>query len=397
MRICIIGAGASGLMCAYILSSHNMDITIFEKNNKIGKKLLLTGNGKCNYTNLDFSLNNFYTDNKLFLQKLFEEIDNIKLIEILKEIGIEPFYNGDYVYPRSLDAKSLIYAFKDYLEYKKVKIVLNKEIKTLKEVEDYDYVIFATGGSSYKNTGSTGFAYEIAPLIGHNITKTKPALVPLIPYIDDNLFSFLKGQRVKSKVSLYINNKFIEEDIGEVQFNDDNISGIVILSLSSLISNNNNKNDSFLLLNFIYEKEYNDIINILHKRRENIKYKLKRDFLSGFCNEKLALYITSKVFSNKDLLKETNTISDKQIEDITKLLTNFKIKIKDVSTFDKAQTTKGGIKLDEISDSFQSLKNNKYYFIGETVDVDAKCGGYNLSFAMISGYKAAMSIIKNEI
>lgn len=390
MRAAIVGGGASGLACAVELLKNNVDVTLFEKNNLLGKKLSITGNGKCNICNDDFSLNKYYNENTEFLQKLFNKCTVNDIKTFFNELGIELYEKDGYYYPMSNSAKSIVYALEDKINsFKNFKLV-NKNIDDIKELNQFDKIILATGGLSYSKTGSTGFAYEVAYSLGHKMKKTSPALCPLL--VEDKIDS-LAGTRINAKCTLLMGDEEVYIDNGNVQFNKDSISGIPVMNSSRFVARNN-KNNFTLVLDLMSNVSIEDLVEILLERRDNISYREGKYFLSGMFDEKIASFILN-VTLGKSFAKTVNDLTIGEIDLIADFIKNMSFKVRCVDNYDNAQITTGGIDIEDIDDDFSSKKDKKIHFIGECLDVDGICGGYNLTFAFASGITCAKCIAKS--
>ncbi|MDD3381947.1 MAG: aminoacetone oxidase family FAD-binding enzyme [Bacilli bacterium] len=367
-EVIIIGAGASGILSAILIKREKPDckVTIIEKENKIAKKILASGNGKCNLSNLNLDVDNY---NQIdFLKEKLNEFDYKKLKDIFLSIGlIIKTDKESRAYPYSESSKTVVDVLQYNLDKLDIKVLLETEIiKIEKNVRfelyskeekfETDYLIMAVGGMAAVNNFN---GYKLLKEFNHNYKEPMPSLVGLITYED---VKRLKGVRVKSRV--YANG--LEED-GEVQFRENGISGIVVMNLSRAI-----KENDFVCLDLMPDYSVSALENMF-----NGKDTLK--VLEGIFVKELANYIYS-------LGKNINQV----ISNIKKL--SFKVKAKD--SFKNAQVTKGGIIINEIDDSFESKNVKGLYILGETLDVDGICGGYNLHFAWLSSYFASLDLIK---
>lgn len=388
-KVIIIGGGASGLTAA-IKASKNYDVTIIEKNEKLGKKILITGNGKCNYWNENQDLSMYHSSGDY--KKIVNQLNLTKAHAFLDSIGIVPFIKNGYYYPNSNQAISVVNALVDEAINNGVKII-TEEVTSVKKDNDKfiinnkyesDYLIVATGGKAAPKTGSDGFGYEIAKSFNHNIIKPLPALVGL--EVEENLKE-LSGIRVIGEIRLLINNELIQKELGEIQINDYGFSGIPVLQISSraikALDDNKNVSISINLLPNIAE----DILGLrsfLKVQDRHLNNKSISQILDQLFNYKLSNYLLkiSKIDNNAKIEKLSNDDLDLLCHNILNF--NFKV-IKDHG-FDNAQTTSGGVDLKDINlETLESLKVKGLYFCGEVLDVDGACGGYNLSFAWISG------------
>ena len=390
--VVILGAGASGLMCACTLKKNNSNINVMllEKNDKVGKKLSITGNGRCNLGNKNNDISNY--DSTSDLSDYKEIIESKKYLDYLKEFGIYIKEDNNLLYPNSNQALGVVKAFERYFLSKNGIIKYNYEAKEIIKKDDYfiinndikcKYLVVATGGLSYPKTGSTGDGYKLLNKY-HNVTKLYPSLVPLIS--DYKYLKDISGVRFDCNASLLVNNIKLGEEKGQVQFTDYGLSGISIFNLSRNIKEylEDNK-DVKIGINLI---DKIDDINSYISKFSN--YKIE-DALSNIINNKLA-YV---------LCKELNVIGKKvggiDIKQVINKLRNFELNIIDIKDYSMAQVTKGGLILDEFKRTLESKKCNNLYVIGEVIDVDAKCGGYNLSWAFTSALLSATDISKKII
>ena len=414
MRIGIIGGGASGMMLA--AQVNNKDITIIERNNKLGKKLLLTGNGKCNFTNLNFNdLNKKYNND--FAINIYHQFDNISFIDFFNNIGVvskvETHKGINYIYPNSNKASSVYYCLLDRINDNGVDVIYNSLVKNVKYIDEkfcialdddrnlvFDKLVLATGGKSYGNTGSDGIGYSIAKKLGHTIITPTPGLTSLKYNFSDNVELKLNGKcRVNAKVSYnsYKDNIFFEE-YGEIQFNDNTISGIPILNLSNNITRKLINSESVpitidfsssLLYNYEQQLISKEIVkSTLNNRRQNTLYRNVRDFLCGYLPDE----INEVVLKLSNLKKiRVSELTDDDIDKLTNHIVKLNLTISEPPNFDNAQITLGGVNTEEIDvNTLESKIVKGLYFSGEVIDIDGICGGYNLQLA----YSTASIIAK---
>ena len=391
-KVFVIGSGASGLTAA-IKASKNFDVTVFEKNEKLGKKILLTGNGKCNYWNENQSLE-MYNSNGDY-KKIINQVNLVKAHAFLDSIGIVPFIKNGYYYPNSNQAISVLNALVDEAKTCGVNFIheevtdIKKEdnkfiIITNKSSYESDYVILATGGKAAPKTGSDGFGYKVAKSFGHNIIKPLPALVGL--EVEENIKE-IAGVRCLAKVSLLIDNEVIKEEIGELQINDYGFSGIPILQLSSkavkALDENKKVYLSFNLL-FNIQEDVLGLRSFIKVQSRHLHNKNISQILDQLFNYKLSNYLLK--ISKIDSLSKVEDLSNDELDLLCHNILNLSFKVVKDHGFDNAQTTSGGVSLDEINlETLESNKVSGLYFCGEILDVDGSCGGYNLSFAWITG------------
>lgn len=393
--VVIVGAGAAGIMCAGAIKESNssLNILLLEKNDKIGKKLSMTGNGRCNLGNLDTSMNNYFSGSSL--QKFESLLSKNEYLNYIKKVGILIKEDDNRLYPYSNQAITVCKSFERYLEYLNVKIKYNYEVLRIKKDNDIFIinnnikarnVVIATGGMSYPKTGSTGIGYEILKGFGHKIEPIYPSLTYLntnYKYIND-----LAGVRCDAVVSLSVDGLIEDSEEGQVQFTRDALSGICIFNLARNVAKYLKENKKVkLILDLVpeyNEQELKDYINSFSGYRVE-------DALSGILNNKLALIITKELNISGKKIKE---LKESELEGLIFNLHNMYFNIIGVGDFNVAQVTCGGAALDEFTSNLESLKCSGLYAIGEVLDVDGKCGGYNLSWAFTSALVVANSISK---
>ena len=395
-EIYIIGGSSSSLFLASLITYYKLDykVTIIEKNKIIGRKLLATGNGRCNLLNKkinEFSFNNQETKN-LIKEDIPFEIDFFN-----NKLGIKLTSIENLVYPYSFNAKSftnfLIEFIKNhnvrilnetkFIDYKKVD---NEKYQIITDKGNYlsDYIIFASGGKSYPSLGSDGSVFNILKKHNYEITPIYPGLTPI--RIKENVKE-IENERIKCEVSLFTNkNKLIYKENGEIIFKKDGLGGICIMNISSLIVRNN-LIDPTIKINFLNDVSLNEFINIFNINRKNNN----NNFLLSFYSERLASYL----FKNINKLFN-NDINLNNIKDVYNKLSNYTFSYFSNYDFSFSQVSVGGINYKSINiDDLSSKSEKNIYFIGEILDSDGLCGGYNLMIAFFSSLKV-FSSLKNK-
>ena len=386
MKVYIIGGGASGMASAIISKRCGNDVTIIEKNNNLGKKLLLTGNGRCNYFNSDMSLSNFYSTSDA--SKFINGINLNKLNEFYESIGILPRVKDGYYYPYSNTATAIQNSLVKEIEVLGIKII-NEEvidiskndrfiIKTNLNTYSCDKVILSTGGITYPKTGSNGFGYEILEKFGHTIVNPKAALVPLLT--NSNVRDWA-GIRCNVKASIYVDDKLLDIEEGEAQLTESGISGICIMNLSRFVDLNRNNT---LSINFL------PIIENLHEfidnRNKNLKGRTVIELLEMVINYKLLYFIFKKLHLDTSI--RWDNLNGKEKDLLVENITNYKLNIASVKGIEYGEVTSGGVVLDELTNNCESTKVKNLFITGELIDIDGRCGGYNLTNAFITGILA---------
>ena len=379
MKIIIIGSGASGLAAGISLLRCGYDVTILERNNISGKKLLLTGAGRCNFFNSDQNIVHYHSNDKDILAKIITS-DNIHLVEdFITSLGIIPKVKDGYYYPFANQA----YNMKELLErtyldlggkikynYLVEKIEKKNSLFLINDNISCDKLILATGSKAYKMTGSDGIGYQLAKKFNHHIVKVLPSLTSLITREKTNL----KGVRVDAKVTLYEDRVKVREELGQVQFTDYGLSGICIFNLSYYAVKGLNKN----------KKEVITIDLMPFMDKVSFKNKKVYDLLLGFLPNKMIDYILKILDISKDVYYED--LSNDKKQELTKILKEMEFNITSYKEFDFSQVCSGGVSLREINPlTMESIFVKNLYIIGELLDVNGDCGGYNLTFAFLSG------------
>ena len=414
-NVIVIGGGPAGMMAAITAAEYGNNVTIIEKNSDIGKKLLITGKGRCNITS-SLYMSEFIKNtpgNGRFLYSAFQNYTNKDIIEFLKRQGLEvKEERGNRIFPVTDKSIDVLNCFKKRIDELKIKckldtrvekiLIKNNEVlgvRTNKEIIQTDKIILATGGKSYPLTGSTGDGYKIAKDVGHIITPIKPSLVPLEVYEKEECKKLqgLSLRNVGIKIIDSERKKLIYEDFGEMVFTHFGISGPIILSGSAHLA------------------RYKDIDYLLKKRYVNLSIDLKpalteeqlddrilRDFkefknkqfkhsLDKLLPQKLIPLIIE--LSGIDENKRVNEITKTERKRLVQLLKCFTITIKAFRPVEEAIITSGGINVREINPKTMESKIIKgLYFAGEIIDVDAYTGGFNLQIAYSTGYTAGISV-----
>lgn len=403
--ITIIGGGASGLVAAITAARKGKKVTILEKNNSMGKKILVTGNGRCNYFNQVQDIRHYRSQNPEILEEIITTSNLDKVLQFFREIGVEPKIKNGYYYPFSNQAVSIQNALiteinnldiemKNEIEVKEIKKQNDKFIITTnKENITTDKVIIATGSKSAPKTGSDGIGYEICKKLGHTIIKPLPALVQLKG--NEKYFKEWNGIRADVTISLYEDNKQIAQETGEIQLTDYGISGICVMNLSGRVARGLYTGKSeYVKINFLDGlniKTTEQFIKFMNKRNITMKNRTTRELLEGIINYKLVNVLLKKSKTSNNL--KWNGLSDEQKIELAKNIVEFKIDITATNSFDKSQVCSGGIPLNEINtDTMESQKTKGLYIIGELLDCDGDCGGYNLTWAWITGLIAGNHI-----
>ena len=412
MKTIVIGGGPAGMIAAITASKNKDKVILIEKNNSLGKKLLITGKGRCNITNAaDISeFIEHIPGNGRFLYSVFKNFTNKDIIKILEENGLKvKVERGNRVFPITDNAKDVLDCFINELKKQDVEIRLNSEVvevETNKQKEvtgvyletgellKASKVILATGGKSYPKTGSNGSGYKLAKKLGHSITNIKPSLVPLIA--DENLCQKMQGlslKNVKIKIKDLNKQKIIYEDFGEMLFTHFGVSGPIILSASAILIRYKNieellnSNKIKLYIDLKPALSFEELDNRILRDFEKYKNKDFKNSLNDLLPQKMIDCIIE--LSKIDPNKKVNEITKEERKNLSSLLKNFEITIKGFRPIDEAIVTSGGIQTKEINPKTMESKIIKgLFFAGEIIDVDGYTGGFNLQIAYSTGFTA---------
>lgn len=402
--VIVIGGGPAGIMAA-ITAADNFKVSLLEKNEKIGKKLYITGKGRCNITNgKDISeFFDYIPTNPTFLYSSLYGFTNEDTQKFFEGLGVPlKKERGDRVFPASDKSSDIINALNSELKRKKINVVLNCNVKELvmsenkitgiktsnEEYINCDYVILATGGASYPQTGSNGDGYLLCEKIGHNIIEPKASLVPL--EVKEEWISELQGLSLKN-VELTIknkNNKTLFKDFGEMLFTHFGISGPLVLSGSSFIGKDK---DLQAIINLKPALNRDDLDKRIQK--DFMKY-INKDFknsLEDLLPQKLISIVIKLTEINEN--KKVNLISREERKRLVEVLHQFKLNIKGPRPISEAIITSGGIDVKEVNAStMKSRLIDNLYFAGEVLDVDGFTGGFNIQIALSTGYLAGKEV-----
>lgn len=380
MNIIIVGGGASGIFAACLIKKTHPEynITILEKNDKINKKLYATGNGRCNLGNTR-NVDEKYS-NSLFVGKILNK-HNINIErEFFRSLGIETISENGYIYPYSRSAKTFIGILDAYISDKNIKIVKNCKVIDYKASENIvevttdngvfkgDKVIFATGGKSSPKFGSDGSLIDVYKKHGYDIKTIKPALCPI--KIIENVKD-IEGVRVDAHVYLTQNDKVVHDEDGEVLFKKDGLSGIVIMNISSFIARFDDIKNVKIYLDLLPEISLSDLTTSLYKYKDDLKNPLESYFPKILAEH---IYNIAKPQLN----------SKESYFKLAKIVKNCIFTFKDLYSFEDSQVSVGGISFTDVNEALKSTLESNVYFIGEVLDTDGLCGGYNLMWCFAS-------------
>lgn len=394
-KIVVIGGGAAGLLCGAKSAEKGNDVTIIEKMNRPGRKLMITGKGRCNVTNASFELDDLISNvptNPRFLYSAFSNFMPYDTMALFEQLGVPlKIERGNRVFPVSDKALDIVDALVNFANDSGAKIIHGSakafeieenKIKSVvledKTKIECDKVCLCTGGKSYPLTGSTGDGYILAQSVGHTVTTLKPSLVPLV--CSNNFISKLQGLSLKNiEVTLYENDKDIYRDFGEMIFTHYGVSGPVILSASSHIKSMGKKQYK-IKIDLKPALDFHTLDKRICRDFEEFANKDFVNSLSKLLPNKLIPVIVS--LSGIPASEKVNQITREQRLKLVELIKNFYVTVSDFRPIDEAIVTSGGVNVKEINPkTMQSKIIDNLYFAGEIIDVDAYTGGFNLQIA----------------
>ena len=389
--VIVIGGGAAGMMAAITAASNGADTMILEHKDRVGKKILSTGNGKCNYTNELQGVTYYRGDDPAFVLPVMEQFGFEETVSFFEKLGIYPKNRNGYYYPASEQAASVSDVLRMELTFRHVAVVTECELRNILEKKNGflletdkgrfsgKKIIFATGLLAAPKTGSDGSAIPLIKAFGHRFSDIVPALTAL--QCRESFFKQLAGIRTEAEVSLFISGENIISERGELQLTDYGISGIPVFQLSSYAIRALDEGKKVTLsVNFLPEYTKASLQEYLKKRQEICPYQSAAELLLGLLPDKLI-----KMFR-------------KQKKDLCDTITSYELEVKDSSGFEQAQVCSGGVDTSQVNpETLESVLHKGLYFAGELLDIDGPCGGYNLQWAWSSGVVAGRSSAKENL
>lgn len=403
MKVAIIGGGPSGIISAITLAKSGIEVVLYEKNEKLGKKLYITGKGRCNITN-DCEIQDFFDSvirGKKFLNSAIYGFSPQDTMSFFEDLGLKLVVErGNRVFPLSQKSSDVIKVLTNALKSSRVQVRLNNQVtkivkndnnfsvSTAWEKELFDKVIIATGGVSYPLTGSTGDGYDFAEKLGHNIVDIKSGLAPII--VNENIKS-MQGLSLKNVcLTAYdANNKIIAEEFGEMMFTDKALTGPIALTISSFI---NRKDKVRLSLDLKPALDNEKLDARILRDFEERKNQDLRNVTRALLPDRLNVYVISAARIMET--KKVNLVTKEERAKFVQTIKNLPFVVKRLADLSEAIITSGGVDTKQLKPSMESKVVDGLYFVGEVVDIDALTGGFNLQLAYSTGMISAMNIIK---
>lgn len=392
-KIAIVGGGASGLLCAIFCAKADLHVTLFEQNNRCSKKILVSGNGRCNITNKYLHSKDFFSQNPGFVEYAIKTFGFQEFEKFTSSIGLLLHVLDDgRAYPLSNEAKSVARIFEEYAKSLGVVFHTEHKITDIKALTNkYDSVVVASGSRAASHLGGNADAEEFAKTFGHTVVDAYPSLVQL--HLASKTAHKMSGAKLHAEVTLLINHKKDTSISGDVLFTNYGVSGFAILDISqraseALLEFNAVSISVNLLPEFNAQKLSSHILHV----KKNMPEFTILDVLVGL----LPLKIVNGLLTDLHVNPATENIDTKLAKKIANLILNWRFEVEDTHGFRHAEVSGGGINTDEINPkTFESKKKKNLYFIGECLDVVGKRGGYNFAFAWASAHAAACAISTN--
>lgn len=403
--VIVVGAGAAGLVAAITAARQGCEVLVIEQKDKIGKKLLATGNGKCNFTNVNMDLSCFHGDRAL-IEEVLRQFSKEDCLSFFRELGVYPKNKNGYYYPNSEQASSVVLALSLELRKLKVDVVLSETVTDIgKNRQGFTIhlkertvtgkkVLLTTGLLANPKLGSDGSMFSYIKSLGHHFSKIAPALCGF--YAEGISFKKAAGVRAEAEITLYIDGRKTCSDHGELQFTDYGISGIPVFQISREAS-----------LSLLEKKTCEAAINLLpgwskQKINDELQFRCSHldeaatisEVLNGLLNQKLIGVLLEK--AKLSASQSVCSLHTKEQNRLCELLTDLRVSLTRPRDYEFAQVCAGGIKTEEIDiHTLESQIMPDLYFAGELLDVDGICGGYNLQWAWSSGYTAGLAASKS--
>lgn len=393
--VAVIGGGAAGMMSAIAAAQCGAKVTVFERNDRVGKKILATGNGKCNFSNLNQDTGNYCSQAPGRLAAYLDRFGAADAVSFFQSAGMMVKDKNGYLYPASEQASTVLDTLRLQMEGLQVHVVTGLKVNDVYRDQSgkikvctengafgFDRGIIACGSKAAPKTGSDGNGYDLARKLGHRVVAPVPALVQL-RCMEDGLKS-VAGVRAEAQVTLLIDGKEAGEERGELQLTDYGISGIVVFQLSRTVSYALLHNRQVKVkIDFFPGMGEEDYRLLAAGRRLALSDRTAEGFFTGMLNKKLMLLFMKQAGIKPDVPAEN--VPAEQLDKVFDKCRSWELTATGTNSFEQAQVCAGGVSLEEVDENLQSLKTPGIYFAGEILDVDGKCGGYNLQWAWTSG------------
>lgn len=406
-RIGIIGGGPSGMAAAISAARKGAAVTILERNDRLGKKILSTGNGKCNLGNLDLHADAYYGNDTAFIKQTLERFSEQDTVAFFKKLGLMIKDRNGYLYPASEQASSVLDVLRYELQALGVQVITECKVNHIKKdprsgeilVSDgaveyrFDAVILACGSKAAPKTGSDGSGYKLARQLGHSLIPTVPALVQL--KCEEDYLKAVAGVRADAEIRVLGDNQagdgqegVVAVERGELQLTEYGISGIPVFQLSRQVNYILREKDHVTVeIDFLPDLSNEEFDMLCREREKRVGFdRTVEEFFTGMLNKKIMLLFMKLAGLKGHIpVEEADPIKMKQVYELCK---NWRVTVNGSNSYDNAQVCAGGVDTAEVTADFESRLVQGVYIVGELLDVDGKCGGYNLHWAWASGVLA---------
>ena len=404
-KVLVIGAGASGMVAAIVAARRGAHVTLLEQKNELGKKILATGNGRCNFTNTHLTKECYYSKNDTFIEQLLANYSTQHIVSFFNEIGILHRERNGYIYPFTDQASAIRQALSNEIKALGIEVHLETTVLSLHLQNPYkvitnsrtftcDSLIIATGGKSGLTKKDTKDGYTLLGDTKHHVTTLSPALVALVG--EGTFYKKIAGIRTDIAVTAVLNGKKIRTEEGELQLTDYGVSGIPIFQISRILTQalaENPKQQASVLLDFFPTMTETVFTQFLLERAEKFSHQTMGAFLLGLLKDKLSVFLLSVARIEGKALVEN--VTEEHMKKFARICKGFEVRIQEGKGFAQSQVTAGGVSIEEITTQMESIFHPNLYFTGEVLDVDGICGGYNLHFAWATGMVAGTASTKN--
>lgn len=391
--VIIVGAGASGLAAAISAKrkNKNLKIAILEAQKKAGKKILVTGNGRCNLTNTN--VNKDFYHGSFDVSPVLKRYSATKLIAYFSALGLvcDTESNG-LVYPHSRQASAVLDVLLMEIKRLNIKIICECKVELIRKksgtfnikTNNGNYVskkvVMSCGGKAFPSAGGTGLGLDVIKNLGHKITPVSPALCPI--QVNSSCIKNLKGIRAKAEVTLFDGSKAVKSEVGEVQFTDSALSGICVFNLTTLLPK---VKSPVISVNLAKDYSYIELLNLLNDRKKLFANESIENYFTGLFHKNIGIALLKSV-TDKPMTEICKRLSDKEIKALANIIQNWKFECKQCKDFSKAQVMLGGVNGSEVNNyTFESKIVKNLFICGEALDICGDCGGFNLHFAFASG------------
>ncbi len=416
MKLAVIGGGVSGMIAAVSASIEGADVTLYEHMPRLGRKLLITGSGKCNISNTDMDISHFHSGDIKKVEAVINKYPPKVTLSFLERLGLYLKDKNGYLYPYSEQASAAVDILRFAVRDHQIDVHIEADVRKIEKVGSgndrnlegkfvvstpdrsctFDKLIICTGSCANRNTGSDGSGYELAKMLGHSVIKPLPGLTSLT--CEEEFFPSIAGIRTKACVSLYAgkskeNRELIGTDTGELQIIKTGISGIPVFNLSYLAARAlDEKKHVSASLDLLCDISEDDIPAFLKERLKCLSDRSIEELFIGLLAKMLGVCICKRC--GLDLKAKCSTVSDQKIAELSRMIKHFEVTVKGHGDFETCQVASGGVPLSEVKDTLESTIVSGLFFAGEILDVNGDCGGYNLQWAQSSAMLAAREAIR---